>query len=137
MQKATAPKNVTYVAVVDDDDSVCRSFARLLRLAGFLPVTYDSGEALLEDRKRPSFDCLLLDIQLGGMSGLELGSALRGVHDCTPIIFITAHDDPEVKLQALAFGCAGYFSKTDPGEQVLEAVRLAVLSPGRKISRKI
>jgi FixJ family two-component response regulator len=132
MQKATPLKHVTYVAVVDDDESVCHSFARLLRLAGFLPVTYGSGEALLEDSKRPAFDCFLLDIQLGGMSGLALRSALRGVHDCTPVIFITAHDDPELKLQALDSGCAGYFSKADPGEQVLEAVRQAILASSRK-----
>ena len=126
---ATLPRSVhrevTYIAVVDDDESVCRSFARLLRTAGFQTVTYLSAEALLEDAKRPHFDCLVLDIQLGGMSGLELRRRLAEVKDSTPVIFITAHDDPKVRAQALACGCAAYFRKTDPGEQVLDAIRRA------------
>jgi FixJ family two-component response regulator len=121
-----APNNVIYVAVVDDDASVCRSFSRLLRAAGFHPVTYGSAEALLEDHKRPRFDCLLLDIQLGGMSGMELSWRLAAVRDLTPIIFITAHDDPKIRSQALASGCAGYFKKNDSAEVILEAIRRAV-----------
>jgi FixJ family two-component response regulator len=115
----------SYVAVVDDDESLCRSFGRLLRTAGFQPITYSSAEAFLEDSKRPQFDCLVLDIQLGGMSGLELSRRLTVARDGTPFIFITAHDEPEVRSQALATGCAGYFRKNDPGEQVLEAIKKA------------
>jgi FixJ family two-component response regulator len=122
----TGNDSVTYVAVVDDDASVCRSFSRLLRLAGFQPVTYASAEALLEDSKRPQFDCLVLDIQLGGMSGLELSGRLRAVRDFTPIIFITAYDDSETKSEALTSHCAGYFRKNDPAEIVLTAIRRAV-----------
>jgi FixJ family two-component response regulator len=120
---------IYYVAVVDDDESMCRSFSRLLRTAGFQPVSYGSAEALLQDSKRPTFDCLLLDIQLEGMSGVELSRRLAAVKDPTPVIFITAHDDPEVRSQALATGCAGYFRKTDPGEQVLAAIRRAAGIP--------
>jgi len=125
MQSHDAGKNIIYVAVVDDDESVCRSFGRLLRTAGFHPVTYTSAELFLEDTKRPRFDCLVLDIQLAGMSGLELSQRLSAVKDSTPVIFITAHDEPDVRARALACGCAGYFRKTDPGEQVLDAIRCA------------
>ena len=118
-----------YVAVVDDDESLCRSFSRLLRTAGFQPVTYASAEVFLEDTKRPQFDCLVLDIQLGGMSGLELSRRLKAVRDTTPFVFITAHDAPEMRAEALACGCAGYFSKTDPGAVVLEAITKAVHPP--------
>ncbi len=117
---------IMYVAVVDDDKSLCRSFSRLLRMAGFQSITYASAEALLQDTKRPRFDCLVLDIQLEGMSGLELSRRLSAVQDFTPVIFITAHDDPEVREQAIAHGCAAYFRKTDPGELVLEAIRRTV-----------
>ena len=61
-----------YVAVVDDDENLCRSYGRLLRAADIQPVTYPSAEAFLADTKRPQFDCLVLDIQLGGMSGIQL-----------------------------------------------------------------
>ena len=115
-----------YVAVVDDDESVCRSFSRLLRIAGFQPVTYLSAEDFLEDSKRPRFDCLVLDIQLDGISGLELGHRLLAVNDRTPVVFITAHDDPAVREEVEASGCAGYFSKNDPGARILDLIKRIV-----------
>ncbi len=123
MQSRSGSQEVLYVAVVDDDESVRRSFSRLLRVAGFQPVTYGSAEALLEDTKRPRFDCLVLDIRLEGMSGLELSQRLIAVRDATPVIFITAYDEPEVRSQVESIGCAGYFRKTDPAELVMEAIR--------------
>jgi len=119
-----------YVAVVDDDDSVCRSMGRLLRAAGFQPIAYPSAESFLSDAEHPDFGCLVLDIQLGGMSGLELRQKLVEIGDGTPVIFITAHDDPEGRAQAEACGCAGYFRKTDSGADTLAAIRRAVSSVG-------
>jgi FixJ family two-component response regulator len=115
----------TYVAIVDDDASICRSMSRLLRIADLQPIAYPSAEAFLEDSKHPQFDCLVLDIQLTGMSGLELRLRLAAVRDATPVVFITAHDDPEVRAQAEAAGCAGYFRKTDSGADILAAIRRA------------
>ena len=112
-----------YVAVVDDDESVCRSFGRLLRTAGFQPVTYLSAEAYLEDTRRPRFDCLVLDVQLDGISGVELGRRLAAVNDRTPVVFITAHDDTELRAEAEASGCAGYFSKNEPGSRILDLIK--------------
>jgi FixJ family two-component response regulator len=117
--------STTYVAVVDDDESVCRSFARLLRAAGMQAITYDSAESFLADRKHPQFSCLVLDIQLGGISGIELAQRLAAVGRPTPVVFITAHDDPEARSAAEALGCAAYFRKTDSGEEVLDAIRKA------------
>jgi FixJ family two-component response regulator len=117
---------IIYIAVVDDDESVCHSLSRLLRAAHLQPITYPSAEAFLADKKHPRFDCLLLDIQLKGMSGVELNRRLAGVKDSTPVIFITAHDDPEARVQAEASGCAGYFRKTDSGADVLAAIHRAI-----------
>jgi FixJ family two-component response regulator len=116
-----------YVAIVDDDESLCRSLGRLLRAAGIQPVTYPSAEAFLADRKQPRYDCLVLDVQLGGMSGIDLGQQLtaRGVH--APFIYITAHDDPETRAAAHAAGCAAYFRKTDAGADVIDAIRRLVI----------
>ena len=113
----------TYVAVVDDDESVCRSFGRLLRAAGMQPITYNSAESFLSDKKHPQFSCLVLDIQLGGMSGIELAQRLTAVGTPTPIIFITAHDDPDARSAAETLGCAAYFRKTDSGNDVLDSIR--------------
>jgi len=113
----------TYVAVVDDDENICRSFGRLLRAAGLQPVNYDSAESFLADTKHPQFGCLVLDIQLGAMSGIELAQRLSAAGERTPIIFITAHDDPQGRDAADAVGCAAYFRKTDSGKEVLETIR--------------
>jgi len=70
----------------------------------------------------------VLDIQLEGISGLELSRRLAAVHDPTPVIFITAHDDLAVRAEALAGGRAGYFRKHDSGELILNAIA-ALVSP--------
>lgn len=114
-----------YIAVVDDDESLCRSLIRLLRAAHFQPIPYLSAEAFLADTKHPHFDCLLLDIHLGGMSGLELRQKLIADQDPTPVIFITALGDPELRAQAESLGCAGFFHKTTPGEAILSCIRSA------------
>ena len=113
----------TYIAVIDDESSLCTSLSRLLRLADFQPITYSSAEAFLADTKRPLFDCLLLDIRLGGMSGLDLFRQLASPK--TPVIFITAFDDPGMRAEAESLGCAGYFRKSTPGAEIVEAVRRA------------
>jgi FixJ family two-component response regulator len=112
-----------YVAVVDDDDSLCRSVGRLLRTAGIQSVTYASAEAFLADAKRPRFDCLVLDIQLAGMSGIELQQQLRAGGSTTPVVFNTAHDETDLRERALESGCAAYLLKTASGDALLTAVR--------------
>lgn len=115
-----------FVAVVDDDDNLRRSFVRLLRAAGMRPVAYASAEALLRDAKRPYFDCLVLDLQLPGMSGLELQEKLNAQGSVAPVLYITAYDDALAREQAYAMGCAGYFRKSDSGHEVLEAIKRVV-----------
>ena len=112
-----------YVAVVDDDENFRRSLGRLLRAAGMQPITYASAEAFLADTKRPLFDCLLLDVHLGEMSGIELGQRLLAEGRNAPFICITAHEDPETRALAEAAGCAAFFRKTDSGAAVLDAIR--------------
>ena len=114
-----------YIAVIDDESSICTSLSRLLRMANFQPITYPSAEAFLSDDKRPRFDCLLLDIRLEGMSGLELLQRLAAQKDRAPVIFITAFDDPELRAQAEALGCAGCFRKSSPGAEIIQAIRRA------------
>ena len=115
------------IAIVDDDESVCRSLGRLLRATGIQSVAYPSAEAFLEDALQAPFDCLVLDVQLCGISGIELQQQLAASGERTPVIFITGHDAPEAREQALAAGCTGYFRKTDSGAEVIEAIRRAAL----------
>ena len=111
-----------YIAVIDDDESMCLAMSRLLRAAHLQPVTYPTAEAFLTDLKRPKFDCLLLDSHLSGISGLELSRRLLAVKDTTPVIFITEHDSPGPQAPAEAVACAGYFRKTTSGADILAAI---------------
>lgn len=122
-----APRQIQ-VAIIDDDESLCRSMGRLLRAVSFASEAFSSAEQFIADRDRCRFDCILLDIQLEGMSGLELHEQLIGAGDHTPVLFITAHDAPEVRAHAEAAGCAGYFHKSDAGLDVVSAILRVVNS---------
>lgn len=93
------------------------------------PITYSSAEDFRADTKRPRFDCLVLDIQLLGMSGLDLQKQLVAEGVTTPVLFITAHDDPRTHGEAITDGCAGYFRKADAGSELLDAIRHIVSYP--------
>jgi len=121
-----------YVAVVDDDENFCRSLGRLLRAAGMQPITYASAEEFLADRKHPIFDCLVLDVHIGEVSGIELGQRLAAEGSHAPFICITGHDEPETRALAEAAGCAAFFRKNDSGADVLDAIR-RVTDPGSEL----
>ena len=115
----------TCIAVVDDDIAVCTSLGRLLRLAHFHPLPYLSAGAFLADAKRPKFDCIVLDVRLGGMSGLDLFAELAADKTHPPVIFITAVDEPAPRARAETLACAGFFLKSTPGAGIIEAIRHA------------
>jgi FixJ family two-component response regulator len=119
------------VAIIDDDASANRALGRLLRGAGFEPSGFDSAEGFLADPARPTFGCLLIDIQLTGMSGLELQRRLQSEGSHVPVIFITAHDDPSYRAEAIRRGCVGFFRKTDPGSLIVDALRRAIATNGK------
>jgi len=111
------------VAIVDDDEIQCRALARLVRSAGFQPLTFLSAEDFLAAPGRASFRCLLLDIQLRGISGVALHQRLVAQGDRTPVIYITGVDDPTTLTQAKNAGCAGFLRKTDSSIAIIEALR--------------
>jgi FixJ family two-component response regulator len=115
-----------HAAIVDDDASLCKALSRLLTAAGIASTIYHSAEAFMTDGLIREPDCLILDIQLGGMSGLELQRSLRATHRHIPIIFITAHDQPELRDEALRAGCIAYLRKNDPGQALLATIRSAL-----------
>lgn len=116
----------SYVAVIDDDASLCRSLGRLLQGAGLSPITYRSAEEFLDDQMRVPFSCLVVDVQLEGMSGMELNRRLAACKIRTPVIYITANDDPQVREEAMSAGGTAFFRKTDAGKDILAAIREAM-----------
>jgi len=116
----------TCIAVIDDDESLRRSLGRVLRLMGFQALTFSSAENFLADAARKHFACLLADIQLGGMSGIQLLEKLAAQGDHAPVIFITAHENEHTRSQASRAGCAGYFHKSDSSADIVDAVKRIV-----------
>jgi FixJ family two-component response regulator len=111
------------VAIIDADASVGLAMSRLLRGVGFQPSTFTSAEKFLSDDRRMTFACLIVEIQLPGMSGLELQRRLLAEGDRTPIIFVTSQDDPAAREQAIQNGCAQFFRKVDPGAAIVDTLR--------------
>lgn len=118
-------ESTIHAAVVDDDGSLCTALSRLLTAAGIASTIYPSAEAFLTDGLIREPDCLILDIQLGGMSGLDLQRSLQATHRHIPIVFLTAHDETELREEALGRGCVAYLRKNDSGQTLLAAVRSA------------
>lgn len=116
------------VAVVDDDESFRGALQRLLKSAGFSVRLFASAEDFLTSGQQHDTGCLITDIRMPGMSGLELQSKLNADHCPIPTIFITAHGDEGMRLQAMRGGAVKFLSKTFEGEALLEAVRVALKS---------
>jgi CheY-like chemotaxis protein len=113
------------IVVVEDDAGMSKAIERLLRAAGFQPVSFVSAEELLQTEAADSAACLVLDIHLPGLSGLELARLLIGSGRAKPIIFITGQDEAPLRDEARRLGCA-YFRKPFEGKALLEAIRVAV-----------
>lgn len=122
----TLPK--IYIAIIEDDKSLSRSLARLLQASGYHPVTYSSAEAFLDDAKHPGFDCLIVDIQLDGMSGIELNERLTESGSNTPTIFLTAHEDWQALKQTIHVPFEGFLCKNVAGEVLIAAIDKAIQS---------
>lgn len=111
------------VILVEDDDSVREAFERLLGAAGFRCAAYASAEAMLMECACEGAACLVSDLRLPEMSGLELLDALRSRGWTLPAIVITAHDAPGRREEATAHGAAAYMVKPFRGTALLEAIR--------------
>ena len=119
-----------HIAIVDDDAAHSRAVARLLRAAGMQASVFVSAEEFLAHGDERPFDAMVLDIQLGGMSGFELQERLALKGQGPPVVFLTAHEEPETIARAAETGCP-YVRKTDPGDVLLEAVRAGIASGSR------
>jgi len=114
------------IAVVDDDHSIRESLGGLFRSVGFAAQGFCSAAALLQSDDLPRTDCVILDVRMPGMSGLELQRQLVASHPDVPVIFMTAHDDARTRSQALSGGAAAYLIKPFSEEALLDAVRAAL-----------
>jgi len=114
------------IAVVDDDDSVRESLRGLFRSVGFAAQGFASAAAFLQSNDLPRTDCVILDVRMPGMGGLELQRRLVASHPEMPVIFMTAHDDTPTRCLALSGGAVDYLIKPFSEEALLDAVRAAL-----------
>lgn len=119
-------KRKKVVAVVDDDQSMLNAAENLLDAHGFTTMRFSSADEFLGDREATRADCLLVDIHLGGLSGIELRRQLKWSRPDLPVIFMTALDDEAVRQQALDVGCVTFLHKPFPAHQLIEAIKRAV-----------
>jgi FixJ family two-component response regulator len=111
------------VSVVDDDESFRAALQRLLKSAGFLVRSFASAEDFLRSGQPHDTGCLIADIRMPGMSGLDLQAKLNADHCPIPIIFITAHGDKKMRLQAMRGGAVKSLAKSFDDAILAEIVR--------------
>jgi len=114
------------VAIIEDDESYRVAVRRLLKSAGFSARSFASAEDFLSSGEQRETGCLIADIRMPGMSGLDLQSKLNSDHCPIPTIFITAHGDEKMRLQAMRGGAVKFLAKPFDGEVLIEAVRVAL-----------
>ena len=114
------------ISVVDDDESIRDSTRTLLRSAGYEVATFESGELFLESGTLPETRCLVLDIRMPGMSGLELQRRVNLSDSSVPVIFVTAHDDKANRKLAIDAGASEVFQKPFSANAFLTAVGTAL-----------
>jgi FixJ family two-component response regulator len=119
----------TMIAIVDDDESVCHAIKQLARSLGMEADTFASGQEFIdfiEAMPAQRFDCVILDVQMPGLNGLDVQARLKRLGYRFPIIFITAHDEANLRERALAAGAVAFLRKPFAAELLIMTLRAAV-----------
>lgn len=118
--------HLSTIAIVDDDEAVREAIGDLLVVSGFARYAFDSAAAFLADRAVVHFDCLVTDIRMPAMSGLELMEILHAETSCLPIIILSSVLDEHTRQQALALGACAWLSKPVADQHLIDAINAAV-----------
>ena len=122
--------NSRLVAIVDDDESVQRALQDLIESDGLSALCFGSAEQFLDSEARNKAACLIADIRMPGLSGLELQAKLKAEQCRIPVVFITAHGDAEMRIHALREGAVQFLSKPFDDTVLLEIVHAALKRSG-------
>lgn len=128
----TPPSSPATIFLVDDDASFLRATSRLVRASGFSVKTFDSAADFFSQRDQDAVDCLVADLQMPGMDGLELQAALARTRNPLPILFLTGHGDIPSSVRAMRGGAEDFLVKTAPKAELLDAIRRAVARDARE-----
>jgi FixJ family two-component response regulator len=122
-------KNQSIVMIVDDDDSTRKAVRRLMKSFGFAVETFASAEEFLGSDRLEKTSCLILDVHMPGMDGLQLQQRLVASNNAIPIIFITAFTDDRARVQALKSGAVAYLAKPVADDELLNCIHAALKLP--------
>jgi FixJ family two-component response regulator len=111
------------ISVVDDDESIRRTTTLLIESFGFRAAAFESADGFLKSDQLHETSCLIVDIQMPGMNGLQLQSHLAAAGCGVPIIFITAYDDKESRRRAMQAGAVAFLGKPFSDEQLFQTIR--------------
>ena len=114
------------IYVVDDDPSVRRGLGRLLKAAGFPARTFASGKEFLDHGKPTENDCLIVDVHMPGMNGLELLRVLSDDDIRVPVILMTGRDDDRARIEARRVGAVGFFRKPFDDQALIDTIEFAL-----------
>ena len=114
------------ISVVDDDESIRRSIKLLIESFGYRAAVFESAEIFLRSGQLYDTSCLIVDIHMPGINGLQLQSQLTAEGCSIPIIFITAYGNPESRRQAMQAGAVAFLDKPFSDEQLLKSIRTAL-----------
>jgi len=120
------------IYIVDDDESIRRAMQRLFRSVGIDAQVFASAQEFLDSKHRNRNACMIVDIKMPGMSGLELQEVLLARGSQLPVIFITGFASPETRDQAKKAGAAGYFRKPIDDQALLDSIQWALTKQTRK-----
>ena len=118
----------TLIAIVDDDDSMRQALTALLSSFGYTVADFESAAHFLSSDRRQSTACLIADVQMPVMTGLELHSRLIAAGDPIPVVFITAHPDPIIQSRAVRGGAKGFLIKPFSQDDLLSCLNSALSS---------
>jgi FixJ family two-component response regulator len=121
-------RNTKAIAIVDDDDLMRSALQGFLKAVGLSAQAFASAEEFLNSGQQREIGCLIADIRMPGISGLELQAKLNAENCRIPTIFITAHGDEKMRLQALRAGAVEFLAKPFDDEALLESIRVALQS---------
>jgi FixJ family two-component response regulator len=119
-----------FIAIVDDDEPLLEALCSVMKAAGFSTRTFASAEDFLEFGERQDAGCLILDVRLPGMSGIELQRRLSDDNSAVPIIFVTAHGDSSLRESLMKAGAAGFMTKPVRSAALLKEVSAALSKSG-------
>jgi FixJ family two-component response regulator len=122
------------IAIVDDDSSIREATTSLLASAGFRTTSFASAQEFLDSTHLHEASCLILDVRIPGMNGLELQHQLNRDHRRVPIVFVTAHGNPEIRNEAMRAGAVAFLDKPFSAEDLMNALNSAIARAEKKDS---